>query len=184
MGFQDRYATAVRSSCLTVDERTSMSDTDVLGAAGLAARSHPLAIALMRIFMGDNGGTPALVESLAGMAWAKARYFKARVSRMDAELIAQACLAWHRDGACKHCGGHGLLCIPGTKTLGHRECKPCAGSGLMPLERQFSVDEVRQLARWLVSELERETGRAASAASAMKPGYLNAKALILSQRGA
>jgi hypothetical protein len=165
MGYQDRYASAIRSSCLTVDERTRMSDSDVLGAAGLAAKSHPLALALLRLFMGDNFASVRVTEILAEMAWAKARYFKARVSRGDSELIAQACLAWHRDGTCKHCGGHGLLTIPGTKTLGHRSCQPCAGTGMLPFERQFSVAEVRELARWLVSELDREHGRATQAAS-------------------
>lgn len=165
MRYQDRYASAIRSSCLTVGAQNRLSDADILGAAGLAAKTHPLAIALLRLFMGDNSGVETIVAVLADMTWKKARHFHARLSRADAELVAQACLAWHRDGACKHCGGHGFRRIPGTTTLGTQPCPQCAGEGRVPLERQFSTQAAKDLARWLVSELERETGRAAAVAS-------------------
>lgn len=156
MGISDRYASAIRSSNLSVDERTTYSDTDVLGAMGLAAARYPLGAALARLLYGDNHASQEVVSILAERAWPKARHYGAKVTREDAKLVAEACLAWHRDGTCKHCGGHGRQLIKGTKTLGDRECHVCKGAGKLPLERQFLVEPVRQLARWLVSEMERE----------------------------
>jgi len=37
MRYQERYACSVNSSNLTVDERTTWADSDVIGAAGMAA---------------------------------------------------------------------------------------------------------------------------------------------------
>lgn len=164
MSITDRYATAVRSSCLTVDERTTYSDTDVLGAMGLADRTltlrgHPLAVALERLFMGDNGASVRIVEVLAQMARGKAPALRTDITATQAVDMARACLAWHRDGVCKPCGGHGQHVIPNTKTLGGAICKPCKGTGRIPFERQFR-HEWQELARWLVSEMNREQGRA------------------------
>lgn len=171
MKILDRYASAVRSSHLTVDERTTYSDTDVLGAMALADRnltkdSHPLAVALERLFTGDNGAAPKIVGVLAGMVRGKAPALKLKITLTQAEDIARACLAWHRDGVCKPCGGHGTLVIPGSTTLGTQTCKPCRGEGRVPFERQFRV-EWRDLAAWLVSEMEREQARAGPAAMKM-----------------
>jgi len=168
MKITDRYASAVRSSCLTVDERTTYSDTDVLGAFGLAGRlleiqDHPLAVPLQRLFSGDNKAAVAIVEVLAVMARGKAPALRTDITVLQANDMAKACLAWHRDGVCKPCGGHGQLLIRGTKTIGGAFCRPCRGTGRMPFERQFR-HEWRELARWLVSEMEREQGRAGPAA--------------------
>ncbi|MDN8612778.1 hypothetical protein [Variovorax ginsengisoli] len=168
MKVTDRYASAVRSSCLTVDERTTFSDTDVLGAMGLAARAltsegHPLAVALERLFAGDNGASIEIVEVLATMIRGKAPALRLKLTTTQAVDMARACLAWHRDGVCRPCGGHGTLVIPGSRTLGVQQCKPCRGHGKIPFERQFRV-EWRDLAAWLVAEMEREQGRAGPAA--------------------
>lgn len=168
MLIQDRYATAVRSSCLTVDERTRMSDTDVLGAMGLADRAltaagHPLSVALERLFAGDNKASTTIVEVLMQMARGKAPALRTDITTAQARDMAKACLAWHRDGTCKPCGGHGQHVIPNTTTLGGAICKPCRGSGRVPFEKQFR-HEWRELARWLVAEMEREQGRAGPAA--------------------
>ncbi|MDM0041866.1 hypothetical protein QTI05_22690 [Variovorax sp. J22R193] len=168
MKIADRYASAIRSSCLTVDERTTFSDTDVLGAMGLASRTldqegHPLAVALERLFAGDNGASMIIVQVLSDMAWRRARTTKVRLNRMGAADMAKACLAWHRDGVCKACGGHGTLVIPGSTTLGPHDCKPCRGDGKVPFERQFDLEQ-RELAAWLVAQMEREQSRAGPAA--------------------
>lgn len=168
MRITDRYASAVRSSCLTVDERTMYSDTDVLGAMGLAARQlekedHALAVALTRLFTGANGASMLVVQLLSEKAWKRARSTNVKLNRMGAADIAKACLAWHRDGVCKACGGHGTLVIPGSTTLGPVGCKPCKGDGKVPFERQFPHD-LRDLAAWLVTEMEREQSRAGPAA--------------------
>jgi hypothetical protein len=177
MKVTDRYASAIRSSCLTVDERTTFSDTDVVGAMGLAdrcltegrdsngnpGRHAPLAVALQRLFTGDNGAAMVVVQLLSQKAWERARATRVRLNRIGAADMAKACLAWHRDGVCKPCGGHGTLVIPGSTTLGPVTCKPCKGEGKVPFERQFPV-ELRDLAGWLVAEMEREQHHAGPAA--------------------
>lgn len=168
MKVTERYATAIRSSCLTVDERTTYSDTDVLGAMGLADRTlkkegHPLSVALQRLFMGDNGAALQIVEVLSQMARGKAASLRTDITYTQAQQMAQACLAWHRDGTCKPCGGHGVMVIDGSKTLGGAICKPCRGTGRIPFEKQFP-HQWHELARWLVAEMEREQGRAGPAA--------------------
>lgn len=165
MLIQDRYASAIRSSNLQTDERTTYSDTDVLGAFGLAGREHPLAVALQRLFLGDNGAASEIVEMLAQMARGKANASRLKMTVIQAEGMAKACLAWHRHSACAPCGGHGLLVIPGTKTLGSQECKACRGTGKRPFEQEFH-HSFRGIAIWLVSEMEREQARAG--AEAMK----------------
>ena len=52
-----------------------------------------------------------------------------------------------------------MLVIPGTKTLGAVACKACRGEGRSPFERNFA-HERRDLARWLVAEMEREQAKA------------------------
>lgn len=168
MRITDRYASAVRSSSLKSEERTVFSDCDVLGAFGLAARiledeGHPLAVPLQRLFTGDNGAALQIVEVLAQMARGKAPSLRTDITILQANDMAKACLAWHRDGVCKPCGGHGQLLIKGTKTIGGAFCRPCRGTGRMPFEKQFR-HEWRELARWLVAEMEREQGRAGPAA--------------------
>lgn len=173
MKVTERYATAIRSSCLTVDERTTYSDTDVLAGMGCADKAlttgkgfdgrdipkTPLAVPLQRLFMGDNGAAKVIVGVLEDMAWKRARTMGVKLKLQQARELAQQCLQWHRDSACKVCGGHGTQVIPGTKTLGGSICKPCRGTGKAPFERQFR-HEWRDLARWLLVQMERAQAKA------------------------
>lgn len=121
MKIQDRYSSAVHSSNLQSRSETTMSDTDVLGAMGIADRR--LAVPL----------------------------------------------AWFRNSACQSCGGHGFKIIPGTKTLGDSRCRPCDGTGKVPLELGFRIEQ-RELVRWAVAQMEREVAMAGPAAmKALKP---------------
>lgn len=163
MRINDRYAGAIRSSNLEVDERTTYSDTDVLGAMGLASRDYPLAVALERLFAGDNAASADVVDELAQLVRGKAPAMRIKVTELQATDLASACLAWHRDGVCKPCGGHGFMRIPGTTTIGTNECKPCRGVGKVRFETQFRL-EMRGIAAWLVAQMEREMSRAGPAA--------------------
>lgn len=159
MKIRERYASAIRASSLTVDERTTFSNTDVVGAYGLAGKRHPLATGLERLFHGDNGASQEVLSVLTEMLRNKASAMRLKVARTQAEDIARACLAWHRDGTCKVCGGHGLQLIPGTKTHSERDCLSCRGTGKRPFERNFR-HEWQGLAGWLVAEMEREQAKA------------------------
>lgn len=182
----NRYASAVHSSNLVVDGKTYMGDSDVLGAYGIAdrvlntgktsdgqnVRPAPLAVSLERLFSGDNRATYEIVRVLAEMAHEHSFKINCRIKRVQCVDLARACLAWHRDGACKPCEGRGYALIPGTKTLSERECPECRGSRKMPFERQFRP-EWRELARWLVSEMARASGHAGPAAMRALAPQLN-----------
>lgn len=174
MGIVDRYAGAVRSSDLKSEERTTHSDSDVLGAMGVADRrlthdrnprwQSPLSVPLLRLFMGDNHAASQIVAILADMAWRKARQLEVRMTVLQSEDLARACLAWHRDGTCKPCGGHGVLKIPGTSVLGDRDCGVCKGTGRIPFERAIHPPEFRPVAGWLESEMTRASSKAGTEA--------------------
>jgi len=179
---QDRYASAVHSSNLGVDAKTHMSDSDTLGAYGIADRvledgvtstgepvtPSPLAVPLERLFAGDNNAVYDIVRQLAETAYEHSFRLRLKIGRTEARDIAEACLAWHRSGTCQSCEGRGYTLIPGTKTLSENECQDCCASyiparwrtpGKLPFERQFRP-EWRELARWLVSQMETAAGRA------------------------
>lgn len=160
-----RYASAVRSGNLRSAPDTTYSDSDVLGAAGLAAKAHPLAVALMRLFCGDNGAARDLVRVLSQLAWDRAIAENLALKRTQADDLAASVIAWHRDGVCKPCGGHGYRLIDGTRTIGDHACAACKGAGKVPFEQHFSLER-RLIARWLLAEIEREQARAGPAALA------------------
>jgi len=177
MKITERYSTAIHSSALTVDTKTTMSDTDVLAAFGFADKAlktgrdsqglpvkpAPLAVPLERLFSGDNRAAIEIVMILANMAYTQSWIDRVKISRVQALDMAKACLAWHRDGTCKPCGGHGLTLIPGTKTHSEHDCPACFGKGKIPFESNFR-QEHKALARWLVVQMDREAGRAGPAA--------------------
>lgn len=171
MNFSDRYSTAVRSTNLKSRPETTHSDTDTLGAAGLAGKRQPLAMALMRLFVGDNGMTSQIVYILADMAWSRAHHQGLKLRRVQAEDMAAKVLAWHRDGVCKPCGGHGVHLQSGGRigegrgALSDRQCGACRGTGRVPFDREFG-DDARPVAQWLLAEVERETAKAGPAAMA------------------
>jgi hypothetical protein len=159
----ERYSAAVNSDNLAVDPRSTWGDSDVLGAAGLAARYEPLGVALTRLFA--DGKPEAVVRVLADMAFKRARTLKARFSDVELTDLAKAVLAWYRHGTCQPCGGTGYQLIPGTPALGD-ECKHCRGTGRIPFDSQFQ-GEGRELARWLSGEIDRSQVAAGRAAMAM-----------------
>lgn len=179
MATLERYSVAISARSLVVDPRTTMSDSDMLGGMGLADRrlaegyvptgrdagyripKAPLAAPLTRLLCGDNHAVHEVVSILADMVWSRADYqrVKPKVMRTAAHDMACACVAWHRNGTCRVCGGHGFERIKGTPALSERECKACHGTRKVPFEEQFHEDH-RALARWLVAEMDRALGRA------------------------
>ncbi|MFL9670459.1 hypothetical protein WIX39_026250 [Variovorax sp. AB1(2024)] len=176
MNITERYATAVRSSNLRIDERTARSDTDVLGAMGLASIRHPLAVALHRLFAGDNTASVEIVDILSDDAWKQARRMRVKLSRQQAQHLAQSCLAWHRNPVCKVCSGHGRLVIPGTKTLRDR-CGACRGTG-RTLFADLFAHQHRQLANWVIVHMETHQAEAGPEAMRQIAGYLDLKGFI------
>lgn len=182
MTIGQRYASAIHSHNLTPShsERGSVfDDVSVLCAMGIADRTlstgkrsdgsttrrAPLAAALTRLFSGDNKAAKTIVSVLVQLVLFRAEAVRVKLTKPTAHDMACSCLAWFRNGRCRACNGHGRTLMPGTGLDGYggflsdHDCQACFGTGLIPLERNFR-QEYQQLARWLVSELERESGRA------------------------
>ena len=159
----ERYSSAVNSSDLSVNPNTSWSDTDVLGAAGVAGKYEPLGVALTRLFA--DGKAQDSLTILADMAFKRARTLRLKLSRLQASDVSRAVLGWYRHGSCQACGGTGYRTIPGTPIQGD-ECPQCGGTGHIPFDIQFP-QEVRGLARWLSGEIDRAQVAAGGAAMAI-----------------
>ena len=153
----ERYASAVRSHNLSMPAASSFADADVLAAMGLAARRHELAVELARVFSGDVRGTQRVVHLLAQRVERQARqqqaHTRVRLRPQQAQELAQACLAWERDGRCPTCCGQGYELVSGTSQLSDTPCPDCQGSGKLPLEPQFEP-RLRPLVNWLIAELQ------------------------------
>jgi hypothetical protein len=162
MRLLERYSQAVNSDDLTVNERTTWSDTDVLGAAGLAGKHNPLGLALTRLFA--DGKPEEALLNLTELAFKRARTLRVRVDRDQSKEVATAVLGWHRFGTCQPCGGTGYSVIKGTPSLG-TECPHCRGTGKIPFEPLFPQDVV-ELACWLSAEIDR--AQAAAGSDAMR----------------
>lgn len=161
----DRYASAIRSGNLASKPDTTFSDSDVVGAHGLAAKRHPLAIALQRMFLGDNTAAREIVDILSGMAVGKAYRMGVDVTPLQCADISRSVLAWCRDGTCRACHGHGYKLIEGTPHLSEQLCPACKGSRRRSFDREFPMLHL-DLARWMLAEVERETAKAGQAAMA------------------
>lgn len=174
----DRYASAVNSSNLKSRFETTHSDTDVLGAFGIADRrlttgegpngevnfsKHPLAVPLERLFTGDNAAAKEIMRILAEIIRGKAPALRSPVTETQAADMARVVLGWFQRPACRVCGGHGFKLIKNTKTLGDSRCRPCAGSGKVRLELAFRVEQ-RELVSWAIAQMERESAMAGPAA--------------------
>ena len=178
----DRYAGAVRATSLKSSSETMADGTDpaktanrvdILGAAGFAAKRRPLALALARLFAGDNKAAAEIVGILAVMVDAKSwQSDGANVPRVEAEDIARKVLAWHRDGVCKACSGHGFELVHGAPSLSGVECKACKGSRRKPFDREFAMERLH-LARWLREKIEAEQAGAGAAVMAALAPRLN-----------
>lgn len=156
----ERYASAVHATSLKSDPATYMSDTDVLGAMGLAAKHEPLGVAIARLLSG--GGAASAIDTLTQLAIDRGHKTKYRINSVRACDLAKAVLAWYRHGTCQPCGGTGYARIANTPVNGD-ECNHCDGVGKIPFDRQFSAD-VLPLAQWLSSEIDRSQAAAAHAA--------------------
>lgn len=156
----ERYASAVHATSLKSDPATYMSDTDVLGAMGLAAKYEPLGAALTRLL--EGGGSADAIDALATMIFKRARKGDAKMTAIGANDMAKAVLAWHRHGTCQPCGGTGYARIVNTPVNGD-ECGRCGGTGKIPFDRQFDP-HLLPLASWASSQIEYSISAAADAA--------------------
>lgn len=112
-------------------------------------------MALLRLFMGDGRAGDEIVDILVGSITGKAYRMRVEITGLESRDMAQAVLAWHRDSVCKPCGGLGYRKADGAPHLTGQLCGSCHGTTRIPFEAQFPGDW-RDLARWLLAEVERE----------------------------
>ncbi|EHR71375.1 hypothetical protein BurJ1DRAFT_2546 [Burkholderiales bacterium JOSHI_001] len=153
-----RYTKAIGSHDLRAAP-TGLADVDYLGAAGLAAKSNELAMLLARARAGDNHASQHLVPVLAGLLWGKAQALRVKLKRPEADELARAVLAWHRDPGCKTCSSLGFRKMVGAPALSGDPCPTCRGTGRMPFDSLVAKPHL-EVARWLQAKVERDEGRA------------------------
>lgn len=156
MLIRERYAAAIRSKNLKSEPRTIYSDTDVLGAMGIAGKANPLGVAVARLLAGDKRAALLVIEVLApkaiSYAWQARRL---AIQRVEADDICRMTLAWYLDSACKPCGGTGYRKIEGTPALSAAQCHSCRGTGHRDFDASFPADRLA-IAKWAAAEMERE----------------------------
>ena len=164
----ERYFSAVRSSNLRSIERTTRSDSDVVGAVGLAAKREPLGAALMRLFTGDNNAAHAVIDALTQKLVA---HFPVSLRESEARTVATGVLAWNRANVCPACHGSGYEVIPGTPSLSDKECRACRGTGKTLFQKQFHRDKLK-FADWAQVQIEMAQSRAGQEAMrAIAPSF-------------
>lgn len=146
----DRYASAVHATSLTSDPSTYMSNTDVLGAMGLAGIHYPLGVALARLLSG--GGDSDAIDTLTSMIFRRARTYGIKLTYIGSRDVAIAVLAWHRHGTCQPCVGRGFLLMPGTPVNGE-QCPHCKGTGKIDFDSHFP-QAVLRVAQWASDQIE------------------------------
>lgn len=152
----ERYFSAVRSSNLRSIERTTDSDIDVIGAFGLAAKREPLGVALQRLFTGDSAAFNEVIEILAEKL---TRHFGGHITMSKARFVAKTVLEWNHDKTCHVCNGLGRELIPGTPTIGTKDCGACRGTGQALFQKIFHRENLR-FADWTQMQIEIVQGRA------------------------
>lgn len=165
MQITERYASSLRSGNLGSKPETTFSDSDVLGAYGLAAKRHPLSIALQRLLLGDHSSAGDVVNVLAENACGKAYRLGMQVERVELIDIARAVVAWCRSPACPSCNGLGFRLVEGAPHLSGQGCTICRSTGRRPFDAAFQAKHL-SMARWMCGEVERETSKAGQAAMA------------------
>lgn len=156
MRITERYTTAVSSTNLLSEERTLYSDTDVLGAMGIAAKTHPLGTALSRMLV--DGKAEKALDLLAGLAFGRARLHKVTMGMPEARDVAMATLGWFRHGKCRECCGTGFrLVADEAQTRSDELCGHCGGTGKIPFAEQFNeTPTFLPVALWLAAQIDRE----------------------------
>lgn len=145
---QERYAVSRNTSNLKSVFATTMSPSDVIAAAGMAAQENEIAMLLWGVtFQGRASQKWMLVEALERMLAGK--MIKERW-KGSPKHIAQEVVAWHLHGTCQPCGGRGYRVIKDTPMLSDDICTHCGGTGKVPLPSS-------DIHRWLADLLAKLT---------------------------
>lgn len=127
MRVNERYAIARHTSNLKSEPRSSMSASDVIAAAGMAAQEHENALLLWGVVYGGKTSQKlALVDALARKL--TAHMFRHQLDG-DPRKIAQAVIAYQLHAVCHVCSGTGYLMLEHAPIRGDELCPECQGVG-------------------------------------------------------
>lgn len=165
MTMGERYLSATQSSNLRT-EADRVTDADKLLAAAYAVsgdKRRDLALRVWRLKAGDMRGCHQVADDMGAMLrkammGRSGGYLRGvrsdNMAAIEARDLAMMVLKWWAYPTCPTCHGRKGPLIPGTPVLDDfAQCGPCFGTGQVPLERLFKVEQM-DAARWLVSELE------------------------------
>ena len=126
----EHYSIARNTSNLKSSPRTSMSASDVLGAAGMAAQEHADALLLWSVVYG--GKTSQKMRLVDGLAYKLAGHMMRNRLKGAPRHIAMEVLAYYLHAKCHACDGVGYQIIPGHNTRSDDPCPECQGTGKPP----------------------------------------------------
>lgn len=154
MKIHERYSVARNTSNLAVNPRTSLSASDVLGAAGMAGQEYELALLLWSVlYQGKIQAKVALVNHLS-------RDLRNQMEQKrwtgDPVVITKEVIGWWFNGVCKSCKGRGYEVLKGTPHLSERLCKACHGAKMVALPRGDTYT-------WLANRMDTLTAIASGA---------------------
>ncbi len=157
MHIQERYSVARQASSLKVDPSTSMSATDILGAAGMVAQRHEAAMLLWALaFRGKTSTKLALCELLEKRLTG---YMLRNRINGKPRNIARAALAWYLS-VCPACSGVGHEIIAETITRSDDLCQACRGTGKLPEPNNeafhWIAEDLAQLAHHAAGQVMRK----------------------------
>jgi hypothetical protein len=127
MSILDKLSSAETSSDLQ-HHAERLCDIDIIGAAGLAASSNPLHMALYRVkYLHDM--TELDQSKRIFILWSRRIMLKRKLNPASANRIGvQALKSWLHD-VCLSCNGQKYQVVPGTPSLSDKPCQRCSGTG-------------------------------------------------------
>jgi hypothetical protein len=127
MKISEHYSRAIYATSLKSEPRTTLSASDVLGAAGMAAQQHHDALLLWSVFYGGKTGQKlALVE---GLERKLCTYMMANRLKGNPSVIAREVVAHYMLAKCSACDGVGYQLIPHSIARSDDTCPECMGTG-------------------------------------------------------
>lgn len=145
----ERYMTARTTSSLKVQERTTMSASDILAAAGMAGHKHSLALQLWAVSHQPSRHQVHSLSDLLSFRLEAYMLSKKMKHREKCRAIAKQVLLWWIHGVCKACDGTKEQRIENTPHLSGVACPECHGTGKVELKTSNN-----EAAHWLAQEID------------------------------
>ena len=127
MKIAQRYLMARTTSNLKSEPRSSLSASDVLAGAGMAAQQHSDALLLWSVVYG--GKTQQKMMLVDGLERKVSEYMMRNRLKGAPRHIAMEVLAYYLHAKCMACDGVGHRIIEGTITREDEPCPVCRGTG-------------------------------------------------------